>query len=208
MGKTGIVLTVAAALAVIALIVGAPRDDRSPIPPAPTTRPAAAIAPTEAAPRSDEAGCADSTREGFSELPLFPDVAACAGAWRGWIDEGSPQSLCAPGWHVCRGTDKAIGRVTVAQATAFAGCFAFDAAHDCNACYPTCRGALGQCKACCVPNVPSDPDMGGVGSGCLQHSPGAGSCLADGRLDATQNSTGCQWSERITGVVCCRDGAR
>lgn len=200
MGKTGIALIVAATLAVIALIVGAPHDERAK--PAPAAR-----LPLAEPARPGAAGCADTTREGFIETAAFPDIAACGGRWSGWIDEASPAALCATGWHVCRGIDKPLGRVTIAQATEFGGCFAFDAAHDCNACFPTCRGALGQCKACCVPNVPGDPDMGGLGAGCLQYAAGAGSCLVDGRLDATQNSTGCQWNERITGVVCCRDGA-
>lgn len=211
MGKTGLVLTAAAVLAVIALIVGAPGADR-PAPPPQAAPPAPPLqaAPSPAPPPAPEAGgtgCADATREGFVETALFPDVAACAGRWSGWVDESSAASLCGAGWHVCRGSDRPIGRVTLAQATTFSGCFAFDSAHDCNACYPTCRGALGQCRACCVPNVASDPDMGGVGAGCLQHPVGTSSCLANGRVDSTQNSTGCQWNERITGVVCCRDGA-
>ncbi|MBE2249005.1 MAG: hypothetical protein IAE78_05590 [Myxococcus sp.] len=109
---------------------------------------------------------------------------------------------------MCRGLDAPVGRVTFQQATSFLGCFAFDTAHDCNACYPTCRGSIGQCLTCCVPNNPTDPDMGGVGANCVQLPFGSGaSCLASGRVDASQNTTGCQWNPMITGVTCCRDGA-
>lgn len=151
-------------------------------------------------------GCADGTREGLVNLTTFPDVAACEGTWSGWIDEPSASAVCASGWHVCRGTDAAIGRVTFQQATSFLGCFAFDTAHDCGACYPTCRGSMGVCRTCCVPNPPTDPDMGGIGANCIQLPVGTGSsCLATGRVDASQNSTGCQWNAMITGVACCRN---
>jgi len=141
-------------------------------------------------------GCADGTREGLVNLTTFPDVAACEGTWSGWIDEPSASAVCASGWHVCRGTDAAIGRVTFQQATSFLGCFAFD----------TCRGSMGVCRTCCVPNTPTDPDMGGIGANCIQLPVGTGSsCLATGRVDSSQNSTGCQWNAMITGVACCRD---
>jgi hypothetical protein len=76
-----------------------------------------------------EAGCADKTREGFLDNLVYPDIAACSGAFSNGgvtprILGGIPQKtscgrqagntgvnpkgancyasdLCAPGWHVC-----------------------------------------------------------------------------------------------------------
>lgn len=75
------------------------------------------------APRSAQ-GCADATREGFVDLPAFPALAACSGAWSiaglrpdppvsctraagndGTLPGGvgcTASDLCAAGWHVCR----------------------------------------------------------------------------------------------------------
>ncbi|MDB4982072.1 MAG: hypothetical protein JWM82_2824, partial [Myxococcales bacterium] len=74
------------------------------------------------------AGCSDGTREGFTSLAKYPDVAACAGGWqipgfvgpatmspacgRGGGNDGarpngegcSVADLCAEGWHVCDGS--------------------------------------------------------------------------------------------------------
>jgi hypothetical protein len=71
------------------------------------------------------AGCADGTREGFTSIATYPDLAACAGGWQipGLIGPGttipacerragddgarpdgqgcSVADLCAEGWHVC-----------------------------------------------------------------------------------------------------------
>jgi hypothetical protein len=70
-------------------------------------------------------GCADGTREGFTSVEKFPNVAACSGAWtvpgmvdpetftpkcarHGGNDDELPmgdgctvEDLCAEGWHVC-----------------------------------------------------------------------------------------------------------
>jgi hypothetical protein len=72
-------------------------------------------------------GCADGTREGYTDLQLHPAIAACSGAWsvpglvaantltpqcaRQAGDDGalpagvgcSAADLCADGWHVCLG---------------------------------------------------------------------------------------------------------
>jgi hypothetical protein len=71
-------------------------------------------------------GCADGTREGFTSLPDWPDIAGCSGAWsvpgllgtqardpscmrQAGNDGLNPlgdgcgvTDLCAPAWHVCR----------------------------------------------------------------------------------------------------------
>jgi hypothetical protein len=151
------------------------------------------------------AGCADGTREGLTNIVQFPNIAACGGTYTGYIDEGSADAICAPGWHVCRGFDAPLSAVNYTQATSFPGCFAFDAAHDCNACYPTCRGSVGVTIVCTVVNFTTDADMGGMGANCNYSGAGDVSCLASGRVDATTNTFGCGWAPLLTGVVCCRD---
>lgn len=62
-------------------------------------------------------GCADGTREGFTDLSIFPNIAACAGVWETSKNLRSPKSgtpcggpmvicnqpadLCSNGWRVC-----------------------------------------------------------------------------------------------------------
>jgi hypothetical protein len=72
-------------------------------------------------------GCSDGTREGYLDLSMYPQIAACAGGWdepglistnaktplcdrRGGNDGDKPDGrgcsaadLCAAGWHVCLG---------------------------------------------------------------------------------------------------------
>ncbi len=71
-------------------------------------------------------GCADGTREGFTDLGLYPTIASCGGAWTvagafhddaacgrlagndGVNESGNGcnvEDLCAGGWHVCYGPD-------------------------------------------------------------------------------------------------------
>jgi hypothetical protein len=76
------------------------------------------------------AGCADGTREAFTDEARFPSIAGCAGAWSvaGLLSERSMapgcaraagndgsnltgsdctvEDLCADGWHVCRGASE------------------------------------------------------------------------------------------------------
>lgn len=76
----------------------------------------------------DPTGCADGTREGFTSLATYPDIAGCAGGWsvpgvtallapacgrqsgnsssnRDGVGCASAD-LCAGGWHVCHGKDE------------------------------------------------------------------------------------------------------
>lgn len=74
-------------------------------------------------------GCSDGTREGFVHRDLYPNAAACGGAWTvpgihhadgnvpapacdrqagndGYLSSGqgcNVEDLCAAGWHVCKG---------------------------------------------------------------------------------------------------------
>jgi hypothetical protein len=148
-------------------------------------------------------GCADGTREGFTDWTKYPKIAACAGTFTGWIDESGAKALCAAGYHVCNGGDAIVHAISYTEAKSFGGCFAMDTAHDCNACYTHCRD-LG-CKSCCVSNYESDADMGGMGTGCSDYGSGASSCLANGRIDASTNTFGCKWAPSVAGVMCCSD---
>ncbi len=96
--------------------------------------------------------------------------------------------------------------VRSADARAFAGCFAYDAAQDCNYCSATCRGIVGDPRATCsVADGDRDADMAGMGSGCSDYGAATSTCLADGRIDAATNTFGCRYDPRLAGVVCCLD---
>jgi hypothetical protein len=81
-------------------------------------------AATDAGTPPETAGCSDGTREGLTSLNLYPDIAACDGAWdqKGIVDVAqmphcsrqagnsgvqsdghgcAAADLCASGWHVC-----------------------------------------------------------------------------------------------------------
>lgn len=149
--------------------------------------------------------CADGTREG---LWAQPDVAACEGFFSGLIDEGSAASLCGDGWSVCQGTSAALGCITQDEATTTVGCFAYDAAQDCGECFATCRSAGMGSKTCAFVGQPAlDPDMAAVGNGCGLPQLPQRSCLPRStvRIDASRNTTGCQYQPKVTGVLCCRN---
>lgn len=143
-------------------------------------------------------GCADGTREGFVDPIVFPAIAACGGVWSG--DVANAGALCAMGWHVCRGPEMPLRNVTYAQATAFGGCFAIDAAQDNWMCFPGCSAAV----AAGI-DTAANVDMGGVGAGCPYLLPGSTACFTGGRIDVSENSgTGCNFVSGVTtGTVCC-----
>jgi hypothetical protein len=71
-----------------------------------------------------ETGCADGSREAFTTITLFPNVAGCAAKWSkalgacpaGNVGTGNGLygcSACASGWHVC-GAGAGIAEATVA----------------------------------------------------------------------------------------------
>jgi hypothetical protein len=146
-----------------------------------------------------EPGCLDGTREGFVDLQAFPFVAACAGAWTGDIANAS--ALCQAGWSVCDGSEPALRQRTFTEATAFPGCFPFDAAQDGFTCRSSCVAAV----AAGI-DTAQNIDMGAVGAGCAYQFPSGGSCLAVGRIDASENSgTGCDYVATYAGAVCCKN---
>jgi hypothetical protein len=151
------------------------------------------------APNAVQNGCADGTREGLTDLAAFPNVAACGGSWAGNVTNG--RALCAPGWGPCQGGNPALKTITFAAATAFAGCFAMDTAHDSNSCRASCSGAVQQGV-----DSAGDIDMGGVGRDCRFKDSRGASCIGSGRVDSSHNSdTGCNFAPGISGVVCCKE---
>jgi len=149
-----------------------------------------------------EAGCADGVREGFVDIEVWPQIAACAGSFQGPVFGPSAGEVCQVGWHVCSPADNPgdaafLKMVSFEDATAFGGCFAINAAQD-----------QGECQACT--GEANGDDMAGVGSGCSNYHPDESGCIGDGRLDviccedhATQKA--CHFKPGLTdGVVCCR----
>jgi hypothetical protein len=105
------------------------------------------------------------------------------------------------GWHLCIGGDAALSTISFADATAFPGCFAINAAQDNSHCHP------GSCSDAVSAGVDSaaNIDMGGVGQDCKLAAPNQTSCIKNGRIDASENSgTGCNFHPGLTGVVCCK----
>lgn len=145
-------------------------------------------------------GCADGTREGLLDSAVFPAIAACGGTWTGDVSAGV--ALCATGWHVCTGPEPALHAITYQQAIAFAGCFPYDAAQDSFRCLPDCSA-----QVLAGIDTAANIDLGAMGADCPYHFPTSASCLAVGRIDASENSgTGCDFNPAITtGVVCCQD---
>ena len=82
----------------------------------------------------------DGSREGFVDMTTYPGIAACEGVFEGFISSVSAKSLCSSGWHVCTGLEVQQREITVQEADAFPGAFAFDSANDCGNCHETCLG--------------------------------------------------------------------
>lgn len=146
-------------------------------------------------------GCAERERSGVLDGDNLPHIAACRGAWQG--DIGDAGSLCATGWHVCRGNEPAFSELTFTDVTAFAGCYAYDAANDFSVCHPDCSAQIGSV------DVAGLLDMAGMGADCnaAYYFAGEPSCLTQGgRVDASENDgVGCGYDARFSGVVCCED---
>ncbi len=144
-------------------------------------------------------GCADGTREGLLDPLAYPFIAACAGVWEGNVANATP--LCEQGWSVCRGTETSLKQLTYTEASSFPGCFPFDAAQDNYTCHAGCADAI----AAGV-DTAANIDMGAVGAGCRFQFATGKSCLAGGRIDASENSgSGCDYLSSYTGVLCCTD---
>jgi hypothetical protein len=152
-------------------------------------------------------GCADNTREGLFNDNKFADVAVCAGKWVGNLTDTQADSICAPGFHVCRYTDAPkLLNITFNEATSFNGCFAYRAANDSTQCN----------ELRCAPGNTNNDDMAGLGRDCarlsgVSRSTAVNTCIPQLRIDAqccaiTSSSSNAGCKQRAEdGVVCCRD---
>ncbi|MFA5133534.1 MAG: putative metal-binding motif-containing protein [Patescibacteria group bacterium] len=55
-------------------------------------------------------GCADGTREGFTDQTAFPNIAGCSGTWS-VPGLTNAYGLCASGWHICTGAADVASRL-------------------------------------------------------------------------------------------------
>ncbi|MDX2012656.1 MAG: carboxypeptidase regulatory-like domain-containing protein [Myxococcaceae bacterium] len=155
-------------------------------------------------------GCADGTREGFTDVLAFPDVAACGGGWQGDLDTStSAEQLCGPGWRVCTHADAPVRALSFTQATAFPGCFAFRASVD----------GFDGCEPLDCSNDVTRDTVAAVGASCGALSgvsrlvPDGGACFSDRGAIASQccnasvagpgRAAGCP-QRGESGVLCCR----
>jgi hypothetical protein len=168
-------------------------------------------------------GCADGTREGFTDLGAFPDIAACGATWTGKLDLRTPPTgvacgnstrpcavladACELGWHLC--TDS--GDVTELQMIGpdachadFPGRYAAASSHDISS------------TPCTYPPVGQWPCEQGKIAGGEAICCGTGCTLAGCPNGLWPNATydtsstaasGCADLSAVDadGVLCCRD---
>jgi hypothetical protein len=121
-------------------------------------------------------GC-DSLRAQFSSVVCdvpwcprrasYPCIAACDSPttppFHGGIGGPGPlATICDEGWQVCTGTQIAVSGLTYSMATSFAGCYGYDSAQDCGACFATCASSRGAAAGGCTV-------VRGLGPGCESH---------------------------------------
>lgn len=159
-----------------------------------------------------ESGCADGTREAFTDKSEFPMISGCAGTWTDpnlrATGTGTAASLCASGWHVCMagGSPLEIPNAGVSAdecANAGTGKFVAASSHCMNAQGQPCRYTPAP-FGCEDSGWCSEPIC--CGSGC-----GFGDCKSaiwDGEtriFSGTSHGCGdCPSSAGATGVLCCK----
>lgn len=159
------------------------------------------------------AGCADGTREGFTDVGQFPDIASCAANWpildlreRGsgsacgndlGEDCRAPRDACAPGWHICMVTgdpEDLRSRISASDCgSTAAGNGRFAVASNYDDGEGTCEGTPygctdGRVALCC-------------GTGCV---PPVRSCIWPETMGSAMDTV-CNANSDADGVLCCRD---
>ena len=152
-------------------------------------------------------GCASG---GFA-LQGHLNIYLCDWGGNGLIYEQDLQ--CSSDYHVCTGADIYANKVTWANAHAQSGCYAYNAATDCGACFATCKAAGDSVPDSLNGNTGCHnalrPDMAGLGAGCDSgiggsEDPDSGGCLAGGgSISAHDDSVMCYTHRRDVGVACC-----
>jgi hypothetical protein len=163
-----------------------------------------------------QAGCADGTREGFTDLALHPDVASCAAAWstpgilaagtrnpacgRAAGNDGSNPSgagctvadACAAGWHVCDGLAdlvKSLGKASCA-----------DAADGASGFYVIRQSSTG-CSACAT-GAALGCDAASCAQGCAQSAATTNDVFGCGDLGDVPYGEACGVLDRFSNDLC------
>ena len=170
-----------------------------------------------------ETGCADGTREGFTNTTTYPDIASCKGSFSSqslrvtrtgeWCGNNigsctAPEDLCAPGWHICMKNGwpgDLWDRVTTVDCNSpVAGTGSFAAASnpastiECIFMYPcTCTYSPPYGCSHMVSDYFGSIAVTGCGTGALGWT-------CSGTNLSTVNAA-CNAASGLTGVLCCKD---
>jgi hypothetical protein len=173
---------------------------------------------------SSPAGCADGTREAFTDLVAFPTIAGCAATWNGLADLRAPATgsvcgndgasciraadACATGWHICGDAgdpSELASRVTAAQCGAVVGAFAVAMQHcsmrvPCG--YTTPYGCVATVQDCAEPVCCGTQCA--TGNACKDGVFVGATTVAGLIANGSGNTCGALDSSHATGVLCCR----
>jgi hypothetical protein len=179
---------------------------------------------------SGDIGCSDGTREGFTPVATYLNIAACAGAWsvagllapntatpacmRSSGNSGPNASgagctvadLCQLGWHVCATAAEVGAKSGTARCTAAATPGMFFVTRQSGPGGAVCGGGADDLFGCGGLGAPTDPvtctPLDRTSSNLCASLAGAWQCGADG-LQEANNVT--HTNSTDGGVLCCRD---
>ena len=172
-----------------------------------------------------EPGCADNTRELFTDMSKFPTVAGCAGYFRGESlraarsnsscagtkNQACPaaEDLCAKGWHICVKSGQVSDlrtRLTANDcATNGPGLFVAASSH-CAGSQPTCRYAPLPCMRggpCSEPLCCGQGCKDGLCKDAVWQN--ATKCARPKTYIGCGNGNSFHGNPILTGVLCCKD---
>ncbi|MCA9710574.1 MAG: hypothetical protein KDK70_32330 [Myxococcales bacterium] len=171
-------------------------------------------------------GCADGEREALTDESIYPDIAACSGAWslpgvrlntpfcnRQGGDDGplptgrgcSIEDLCSEGWHVCDGLGAVLDHgIADCEAVFWGGAF-----------FATRQSGMGgnSCNATGLNDVFGCGDVGYTNiSGCAPLNRGTGNLCVELVDPWSCDGSNTQEAEQLVkdgpefgGALCCRD---
>jgi hypothetical protein len=159
------------------------------------------VSPTDAptnSPTVPAHGCASGSTA--LSVPDHDDIYLCPWGGGGFIHD--QHGMCSSGYHVCTGSDVHTAGVTWNQATGVSGCYAYDSASDCDACYSTCLSSTSvNGNNGCYDTA--HPDMAGLGSGCHSSTSSRTECLSGGGLIRAHDGSNLCYTDKDVGVACC-----
>jgi len=148
-------------------------------------------------------------QNGGEALHGHPNIFLCP--WGGYGLIYKQDNQCAAGFHVCTGTEVYSRNITWAQAHTHTGCYAYNAASDCGACYATCQ----QLQDATLPfsvngnsgcHNTQSPDLAGIGANCADEDPTVNGCLdGGGSINAHADAGAGCYTNKNVGVACCPD---